>query len=399
MIVQTGPDVDPSSFGGELEGVGQEVQEYLLHLPLVAADHPEPLVDGASKPDSASARPLSHQDQRVLDGLRQIELAEFQLQPPGFDLRQIEDVVDEGEQMPSRVQDVLQVFGLLLVQLAEHPLGQDFREANDRVQRCPQLVGHVREERRLVLARDLKLPALLLQLPEQPRVLHRQRRLAGEGHQQLDVLRWKRPRALSAHDEAADDLILPDQRHREKRAVPGLDQDVAQAVLVGPLGGDVGDLSGRACHHRPPGHALSLPEGTRPCGVSELLLEVLDGAQVQLLGHVIVLVDPAPLRSRELVGAGDDRGVSTVSRSRVELTARPTSPSARSSSTERPSSAVRTCSSVNRRTLAMAMTAWSAKVFSSATWVSVKSPGSALRTWTLPIGCPSRSIGTARILR
>ena len=53
---------------------------------------------------------------------------------------------------------------------------------------------------------------------------------------------------------------------------------------------------------------------------------------------------------------------STVSRSSVELTAWLTSPSARSSSTERASSRVRARTSSNSRTFSIAITAWSAKV-------------------------------------
>ena len=48
---------------------------------------------------------------------------------------------------------------------------------------------------------------------------------------------------------------------------------------------------------------------------------------------------------------------STVSTSSVELTAWLTSPSAVSFSTDRVSSPVRACSSLNRRTFSMAMTA------------------------------------------
>ena len=44
----------------------------------------------------------------------------------------------------------------------------------------------------------------------------------------------------------------------------------------------------------------------------------------------------------------------------------------------------------------MAMTAWSAKVFSSAIWLSVNARGSAREIRITPIGVPSRSIGTAR---
>ena len=87
--------------------------------------------------------------------------------------------------------------------------------------------------------------------------------------------------------------------------------------------------------------------------------------------------------------------VSTVSRSSVELTARPTSPSAVSFSTDCVSSAVRVCSSVNRRTFSMAMTAWSAKVSRSSIWRGVNPPVSVLRRKIVPIATPSRNMGAA----
>jgi hypothetical protein len=48
-VMQTGADVDPSPFERELQGVGEEVQEHLLHFPFVASDHPEALVDRAAR--------------------------------------------------------------------------------------------------------------------------------------------------------------------------------------------------------------------------------------------------------------------------------------------------------------------------------------------------------------
>ena len=66
---------------------------------------------------------------------------------------------------------------------------------------------------------------------------------------------------------------------------------------------------------------------------------------------------------------------STVSRSSVELTAWPTSPSARSSPTERVRSRVRACSSLNSRTFSIAITAWSAKVWSNRMSLSANDAG------------------------
>jgi hypothetical protein len=90
---------------------------------------------------------------------------------------------------------------------------------------------------------------------------------------------------------------------------------------------------------------------------------------------------------------------STVSRSRVELSARLTSPSAVSSSTERVSACVRASNSLKRRTFSMAITAWLAKVLSNSICLSENAPASAPVTVTVPIGVPSYSIGTARTLR
>ncbi len=90
---------------------------------------------------------------------------------------------------------------------------------------------------------------------------------------------------------------------------------------------------------------------------------------------------------------------STVSRSSVELTAWPTSPSALSSPTERVSWAVRASSSVNRRTFSIAMTAWSAKVCKRAICFSGNRPGVGRPTVMLPIAAPLRINGIAKTLR
>ena len=78
--------------------------------------------------------------------------------------------------------------GHVAIDVVEDQLGV----AEDGVERRAQLVAHVGEELRFVLARDLELPALLLDLMEQPRVLDRQHRLGREGLQQVDLARRER---------------------------------------------------------------------------------------------------------------------------------------------------------------------------------------------------------------
>ncbi len=62
---------------------------------LSAREAAEALVEGAFQRDPAPVRPLSHQDQGVIDGAREVEVCRLQLHPPGLDLGQVEDVVDQ----------------------------------------------------------------------------------------------------------------------------------------------------------------------------------------------------------------------------------------------------------------------------------------------------------------
>ena len=72
-------------------------------------------------------------------------------------------------------------------------LPQHLGDADDGVERRAQLVAHVGEELRLVLARICELAALVLDFVEQPHVLDRDHRLVGEGRDQLDLLVGERP--------------------------------------------------------------------------------------------------------------------------------------------------------------------------------------------------------------
>ena len=49
-------------------------------------------------------------NQRVLDGVRQVERRHFQFHAPGFDLREIENVVDQRKQMAPGGKYVVDVF-------------------------------------------------------------------------------------------------------------------------------------------------------------------------------------------------------------------------------------------------------------------------------------------------
>ena len=192
--------------------------------------------------------------------------------------------------------------------LAIDPIRDELGVSENGVERRPQLVGHPCEEFRLVAAGEFQLLAFFLQRPEQARVLHRQRGLAGKGSQQLDGLARELPGMLSAHQKGADGLLLAYQRHGQQGPVSGADQDVTYMNSVRPLCGDIRDLEGSAGLHHAAPHAFSLPQGSHAQGFNQFLLEVLGRPQMQLFRNIVVLVDQASFGSGELSGTGDDGG-------------------------------------------------------------------------------------------
>ena len=107
---------------------------------------------------------LPHHDHAALQCGTQRERLHVELDLTCLDLGEVEHVVDQREQVMGRSKDVVEVLRLFRVHLSEHLLAHHLREADDRVQRRPQLVGHVLEELRLVAACGLELQIEALEL-------------------------------------------------------------------------------------------------------------------------------------------------------------------------------------------------------------------------------------------
>ena len=125
----------------------------------VASARIVPRSAGHSTHDAVPVPRSERPDRRhhVLDEGRDRERLEVQLHLARLDLRQVQDVVDQGEQVLARPENPLVRLDLVL--LAERPrvLEEHLGDADDGVHRRPQLVAHVGEELRLVLAGDLEL--------------------------------------------------------------------------------------------------------------------------------------------------------------------------------------------------------------------------------------------------
>src|SRR5438552_7165736 len=94
-----------------------------------------------------------------------------------------------------------------LRQLAVNAVDEQLRIAEDRVQRGPELVAHIGEELRFVLAGERELLALVGDLAEHPRVLDRQYRLAGDSLHHPDRLRREFARLLPHQNDGPKDAL------------------------------------------------------------------------------------------------------------------------------------------------------------------------------------------------
>jgi hypothetical protein len=72
------------------------------------------------------------------------KITQVKLHSPSLDLRQVENVVDKGEQVSARAEHAVERLDVLLQRLGILP--QHLGDANDGVQRRAQLVAHVGEE-------------------------------------------------------------------------------------------------------------------------------------------------------------------------------------------------------------------------------------------------------------
>ena len=167
------------------------------------------------------------------------EALDVQVHSAGFDLREVEDVVDELEKMMRRTQDALEWLRLLGALQVARILEQHLGQADDGIQRRTQLVRHVRQELRFQLARFRQLLALRLALLEQPRILDGQHRLRGERLQQPHGRGREFTRDLAPDHQRAGYVLVAQQRHGDHRAdsVPPDDAYPARCLDVRHLHG------------------------------------------------------------------------------------------------------------------------------------------------------------------
>ena len=150
---------------GELERVREQVLEDLLQPIDVGEDRLRQLrAHAGSRRRGPSGRPRAGTSARGTRGPAASEnVVRIDRHLAGFDLREVEDLVDELQEIVARRVDRLRELHLLGGEVPVAVLRQHLREDEQAVERRPQLVRHVREELGLVLGDELQLLGLLLE--------------------------------------------------------------------------------------------------------------------------------------------------------------------------------------------------------------------------------------------
>src|ERR1700730_4771108 len=122
----------------------------------------------------------------------------MELHPPGLELGQVKNVVDQSEQVAGRTERTVERFEVLLCRLRILP--QHLADADNGIEGRAQLVAHIGKKLRFVLTRFGELAALVLNFVKQPDVLDRDRGLVVKRLDKRNLLRRKGTHSLQVID-------------------------------------------------------------------------------------------------------------------------------------------------------------------------------------------------------
>src|SRR5262245_13432768 len=108
-------------------------------------------------------------------------------------------------------EDLAHFFRRIAVDVVE----DEFRVPKDGVERRAQLVAHVGQELRLVVACDFELAAFLVDLCKEVRVLNCKHRLGGEGLKQIEGVLRERTGRFATNHQYANYMIAAKKRNNE----------------------------------------------------------------------------------------------------------------------------------------------------------------------------------------
>src|SRR5262249_19186970 len=291
---------------GELDGVADQIDQHLRQAAAVAMTRWQV----GSHLNLESELLVGRQWlQRAANGLGDVLdriIGEFEFELAGLDLGEIQNIIDQTEQMLAVGLKAFEYAKHLLGRLAVSTVCHQFGVTEDGVERRAQFVAHIGEELRLVLARLFKLPALVPDLVEQPRVLNGECRLRRKGLDNVDGVLGKLSRRAATNHQRADDVFAAQQRRHHPRTIAGTQGDLVN--VRGRFFSQVGDLSRFAlCEDFRDVRVIKADVPLRE-GVNQTLIHAIGSAQTKLARLLVVAIDGAGLCGGELYRLRHDGG-------------------------------------------------------------------------------------------
>ena len=139
------PHRDHAARRGELDGVGQQVQQHLVQPGLVAVDVLVGHIHGVHIQIQLLCVDLPADDGfQVVQHIREVDLGLFQMDLSAFDAAHIQHIVDEGEQVIAGSEGLGEVIlhPFLVVDVADRQCG----EADDGIHGGADIMGHIGKE-------------------------------------------------------------------------------------------------------------------------------------------------------------------------------------------------------------------------------------------------------------
>ena len=151
-VVAPALDSDAAALRRVLDRVGEQVVEDLPEAPRIR--HGAVRADAGDDLKTLPVRERADSGKHLTQRRAELQGLGVQLDPPRLDLGEVEYVVDELQEVPASVVDVLDPLGWHAPSIAVGRLGaHQVAEAKDRVEGRAQLVAHAGEEIALGLAR------------------------------------------------------------------------------------------------------------------------------------------------------------------------------------------------------------------------------------------------------
>ena len=226
------------------------------------------------------------------------------IHPAGFNLGEIEEAVDQVQEMFRANQNLLKILFLKSRYLPFGPPQHQAGEADNGIERRPQLVTDVGKKLRLVPVSGLKQRVLLLDFLKQADVFGGDHRLVGEGCDESDLLLGERLNPFPPNHDHADGDTFSEHGNTQQRSKPaGL---LGFAPFILGVSQHVGDMNGPAFGNNPADEIFSAGRVDRV--LFHKFFELRCGSVADRNGVNIPLepVNVAFIRSTELGGVLDE---------------------------------------------------------------------------------------------